>query len=424
MANDNKRKKLQNRIGKKADQPGRSLKSKKNIPDRFVWIMIIVGIFLVFQWVFSSVEETSREVTYKTFYQTLETNDQTETIVSAVKINSRVAGKFSDGKTFTVNVPDNDPELIKLLKKNVPDFDIKPPQTFLSNLFYSLGPMLLFILFLWFFIYRGAAAGGGKMMSFGKSRAKLATKDKMKVTFNDVAGIEEAKEELKEVIEFLQDPRKFQRLGGKMPKGVLLMGPPGTGKTLLAKAVAGEADVPFFSISGSDFVEMFVGVGASRVRDLFEQAKKSVKMSKKGCIIFMDEIDAVGRQRFSGIGGGHDEREQSLNALLGEMDGFDTATGVILVAATNRPDVLDPALLRPGRFDRQIVVDMPDITGREEILKVHIRTIKLAEDVDGDVERDEPQGRNVINADQEEEEEDADGGSREEGQKGAAHRGD
>ena len=382
MANDNKRKKLQNRIGKKADQPGRSLKSKKNIPDRFVWIMIIVGIFLVFQWVFSSVEETSREVTYKTFYQTLETNDQTETIVSAVKINSRVAGKFSDGKTFTVNVPDNDPEMIKLLKKNVPDFDIKPPQTFLSNLFYSLGPMLLFILFLWFFIYRGAAAGGGKMMSFGKSRAKLATKDKMKVTFDDVAGIEEAKEELKEIIEFLQDPRKFQRLGGKMPKGVLLMGPPGTGKTLLAKAVAGEADVPFFSISGSDFVEMFVGVGASRVRDLFEQAKKSVKMSKKGCIIFMDEIDAVGRQRFSGIGGGHDEREQTLNALLGEMDGFDTATGVILVAATNRPDVLDPALLRPGRFDRQIVVDRPDIEGRLAILEVHARKVKMSEKVD------------------------------------------
>jgi cell division protease FtsH len=242
--------------------------------------------------------------------------------------------------------------------------------------------MLIFIFFLWFFIYRGASAGGGKMMSFGKSRARLATKDKLLVTFNDAAGIEEAKEELKEVIEFLKDPRKFQKLGGKMPKGVLLMGPPGTGKTLLAKAVAGEAGVPFFSISGSDFVEMFVGVGASRVRDLFEQAKKSVKLSKKGCIIFIDEIDAVGRQRFAGIGGGHDEREQTLNALLGEMDGFDTATGVILIAATNRPDVLDPALLRPGRFDRQIVVDLPDINGREAILKVHARNVKMDEGID------------------------------------------
>ena len=204
----------------------------------------------------------------------------------------------------------------------------------------------------------------------------------MKITFEDVAGVEEAKEELKEVIDFLKDPRKFQKLGGKMPKGVLLMGPPGTGKTLLAKAVAGEAGVPFFSISGSDFVEMFVGVGASRVRDLFEQAKKSVKMSQKGCIIFMDEIDAVGRQRFSGIGGGHDEREQTLNALLAEMDGFDTTLGVILIAATNRPDVLDPALLRPGRFDRQVVVPRPDIVGRKAILEVHAKIVKMSKNID------------------------------------------
>jgi cell division protease FtsH len=219
-------------------------------------------------------------------------------------------------------------------------------------------------------------------MSFGKSRARLFGEGRLKVTFNDVAGVDEAKEELKEVIEFLKDPKRFQRLGGRIPKGVLLMGPPGTGKTLLAKAVAGEANVPFFSISGSDFVEMFVGVGASRVRDLFEQAKKSAKLGGKGCIIFIDEIDAVGRQRFAGIGGGHDEREQTLNALLAEMDGFNTQVGVILIAATNRPDVLDPALLRPGRFDRRIVVDSPDIKGREGILKVHVRNIKLSPKVD------------------------------------------
>jgi cell division protease FtsH len=277
-------------------------KGKKGQPDRFIWLLIIAGLFLVFQWVFSTFEEASHELTYKKFYQMVKTNNETGEIISAVKINDRITGKLSNGKSYLVNIPGEDQQLVDLLLDNVPEFDVKPPQTLFSNLFYSLGPMLLFILFLWFFIYRGAAAGGGKMLSFGKSRAKLATKDKMKVTFNDVAGIEEAKEELKEVIEFLKDPLKFRKLGGKMPKGVLLMGPPGTGKTLLAKAVAGEAGVPFFSISGSDFVEMFVGVGASRVRDLFEQAKKSVKLSQKGCIIFIDEIDAVGRQRFSGSG--------------------------------------------------------------------------------------------------------------------------
>ncbi|MFH1797925.1 MAG: ATP-dependent zinc metalloprotease FtsH [Candidatus Omnitrophota bacterium] len=357
-------------------------KNKKGTPDRFVWILIIVGIFLIFQWVFSSLGPGNSEITYKNFYNMAEANSDTGAILSAVMVEGRVIGRLSDGRHFAVNIPRENQELIKLLRENVSEFDISPPQTFLSNLFFSLGPMLLFILFLWFFIYRGAAASGGKIMSFGKSGARLATKDKMKVTFNDVAGIEEAKEELKEVIEFLKEPLKFQKLGGKMPKGVLLMGPPGTGKTLLAKAVAGEADVPFFSITGSDFVEMFVGVGASRVRDLFDQAKKSVKASKKGCIIFIDEIDAVGRQRFSGIGGGHDEREQTLNALLSEMDGFDTTTGVILVAATNRPDVLDSALLRPGRFDRQVVVDQPDIAGRDAILRVHAKHVKMKEGVD------------------------------------------
>lgn len=370
---------LQNKFKKKITGQKGPGKTDKNL---FVWILIIVGLFSLFQWVFSSFEETAHQMTYKEFYQTVETNDQTGIISSAVIVQDRVTGKMDDGKTFSVNIPGENADLVTLLMRNVPAFDVKPPQTFFSNLFYSLGPMLIFIFFLWFFIYRGAQGGGGKMMSFGKSKAKLASKDKMKVTFNDVAGIDEAKEELKEVIEFLKDPRKFQKLGGKMPKGVLLMGPPGTGKTLLAKAVAGEADVPFFSLSGSDFVEMFVGVGASRVRDLFEQAKKSVKMSQKGCIIFIDEIDAVGRQRFSGIGGGHDEREQTLNALLAEMDGFETTTGVILVAGTNRPDVLDPALLRPGRFDRQVVVAKPDITGRKAILEVHARVVKMDKSVE------------------------------------------
>jgi len=368
--------------GRRGPTPPKQKKNGKGMQDRFVWLLVVLGLFLVFQWVFSSLEETASRMTYKEFYQAVEANRANETILSAVKTDDRVMGTLSDGKRFMVNVPLDDPELLKLMRANIPQFDVKPPQTFLSNLFYSLGPMLIFIFFLWFFIYRGAAAGGGKMMSFGKSRAKLAVKDGKKLTFDDVAGIEEAKEELKEVIDFLKDPRKFQKLGGKMPKGVLLMGPPGTGKTLLAKAVSGEADVPFFSLSGSDFVEMFVGVGASRVRDLFEQAKKSVKMSKKGCIIFIDEIDAVGRQRFSGIGGGHDEREQTLNALLAEMDGFDTATGVILIAGTNRPDVLDPALLRPGRFDRQIVVGLPDIVGRDAILRVHAKNVKMEKGLD------------------------------------------
>jgi len=245
------------------------------------------------------------------------------------------------------------------------------------NILFSLLPPLFLIGLLWFFFYRQVKGAGRGALSFGKSRAKLLNRDREKVTFKQVAGIDEAKDEVQEIIDFLKDPKKFQKLGGKIPTGVLLMGPPGTGKTLLAKAIAGEAEVPFFSISGSDFVEMFVGVGASRVRDMFEQGKKNAP-----CIIFIDEIDAVGRHRGAGLGGGHDEREQTLNAILVEMDGFNTTEGVIIVAATNRPDVLDPALLRPGRFDRQIVIDLPDIKGREAILKVHIKGVTIGKEVE------------------------------------------
>ncbi|MSR77470.1 MAG: ATP-dependent zinc metalloprotease FtsH [Candidatus Omnitrophica bacterium] len=314
---------------------------------------------------------------YGDFYQLVLRNLQTGEIVSCELIENTIRGKLTNKSYFQVTLPENDPEMMSLIRKNVPSYTIGPPQTFWKNLIYSVMPVLLLIGFFWFFVYRGVSQGGSKIFSFGKSRAKIATKSQ--ITFADVAGVKEAKEELQEIIEYLKDPKRFQKLGGRIPKGVLLMGPPGTGKTLLARAVAGEASVPFFSISGSDFVEMFVGVGAARVRDLFEQGKKAGKVSGRGAIIFIDEIDAVGRQRFAGVGGGHDEREQTLNALLVEMDGFDNQSGVILIAATNRPDVLDPALLRPGRFDRQIVVDRPDITGREEILRVHTKGLKLAD---------------------------------------------
>jgi len=349
-------------------------------------VLFWIGLFLLLIYIFRldsfSAASIPKELSYGEFYRLLQGNKQTAAIKSVVKVEDELKGMLTSGTRFTVRIPQEDPELLNLLRNNVSDFDVKPPKTLWTNLFYSLGPMLLFIGFLWFFVYRGATQGGGKILSFGKSRAKQIAGDKLKITFDNVAGVDEAKEELKEIIEFLKDPKRFQKLGGKIPKGVLLMGPPGTGKTLLAKAVSGEAGVPFFSISGSDFVEMFVGVGASRVRDLFEQAKRSAKMSGRGCIIFIDEIDAVGRQRFAGIGGGHDEREQTLNALLVEMDGFDTQEGVILIAATNRPDVLDPALLRPGRFDRTIVISRPDIVGREAILKVHTKGIKLNKDAD------------------------------------------
>ncbi len=276
----------------------------------------------------------------------------------------------SSYNTASAAIPDS------MLKYRVIDYTGKEESGFPLLLISLLAPALILII-LWFLFVRQIQSSGNKAMSFGKSKAKMISEGQVKVTFEDVAGVEEAKEELKEVVDFLKDPKKFSRLGGKIPKGVLLFGPPGTGKTLLAKAVAGEAGVPFFSISGSDFVEMFVGVGASRVRDLFEQAKKN-----KPCLVFIDEIDAVGRHRFAGIGGGHDEREQTLNQLLVEMDGFQTNEGVILVAATNRPDVLDPALLRPGRFDRQITVDYPDVVGRERILKVHAKEVKLAQKVE------------------------------------------
>lgn len=293
------------------------------------------------------------------------------------EMGEKKAAKPSPTVRIKVNVP-NDPELIKLLRSHHVEIYVKPPQKtpWYVNLLGSWLPFILLIA-IWIFFMRQMQLGGGKALSFGKSKARLVTDQGKKVTFADVAGIEEAKEEVQEIIDFLKDPKRFQRLGGKIPKGVLLVGPPGTGKTLLAKAIAGEAGVPFFSISGSEFVEMFVGVGAARVRDLFEQAKR-----RAPCIIFVDEIDAVGRHRGAGLGGGHDEREQTLNQILVEMDGMDTSEGVILVAATNRPDILDPALLRPGRFDRRVVIPRPDVRGREEILRVHVKKNPLSHDVD------------------------------------------
>lgn len=378
---------IQNKPGKKAEPAKKRFalpQGSKPDKDRSK-VLIFAGLSLLFLILLQFVifpEIDAKRFTYSEFYDLVTANPETGNIVSCQLVESIVRGKLRDGSYFQVNIPGNDPELIPLLRRNVRNFSVNPPQLFWRNLIYSLLPVLFLIGFFWFFVYRGVQQGGGKILSFGKSRAKQINAEAQRVTFKDAAGVDEAKEELQEIIEFLKDPRRFQKLGGRIPKGVLLMGAPGTGKTLLAKAVAGEANVPFFSISGSDFVEMFVGVGASRVRDLFEQGKKAAKSSGKGAIIFIDEIDAVGRQRFAGIGGGHDEREQTLNALLVEMDGFDTQEGVILIGATNRPDVLDPALLRPGRFDRTIVVDRPDIVGREEILKVHTRGIRLEPDCD------------------------------------------
>lgn len=346
-----------------------------------LWVFLLLSVLYFMQVGSMPAEKASRQFSYGEFYATLEENLTKPTLLSAIRISNELTGDLASGEKYRVTVPDRDPDLERLLRQNVKNYEIRPERTFWAQLLYAIiGPVILVGL-LWFLSYKGGgAAGGGRIMAFGRSKAKLSSDGK--ITFKDVAGVEEAKEELKEIIEFLKDPKKFQRLGGKIPRGVLLMGPPGTGKTLLAKAVSGEADVPFYSISGSDFVEMFVGVGASRVRDLFDQAKRGVKQTGRGCIIFIDEIDAVGRQRFAGIGGGHDEREQTLNALLVEMDGFNTQAAIILIAATNRPDVLDPALLRPGRFDRQVVIDRPDLNGREEILKVHVKNIKLLPEVD------------------------------------------
>ncbi len=340
-----------------------------------LWVIIallLVVLFNLFQP--GTTHTASTQVAYSDFLSEVNGGRVKDVVIQG----HTISGQLSDGRTFQTYTPD-DPSLVSTLtSKNVrviakpEDSDVNPLLHYLLSWF----PMLLLI-GVWVFFMRQMQAGGGRAMGFGKSRARMLTEKQGRVTFDDVAGIDEAKGELQEIVEFLKDPQKFQRLGGKIPKGVLLVGPPGTGKTLLARAIAGEANVPFFTISGSDFVEMFVGVGASRVRDMFEQGKKNAP-----CIIFIDEIDAVGRHRGAGLGGGNDEREQTLNQMLVEMDGFESNEGVILIAATNRPDVLDPALLRPGRFDRQVVVPNPDVNGREKILRVHMRKVPLASDVD------------------------------------------
>ena len=336
---------------------------------------VVVGLFMILLFNLFSIptHPIEEDVYFSHFMAQIDKGEVTRVTIKG----NNISAILKDGtriKTYSADYPD----LVKTLRERNVEIEAKPPDdspwyiTFLV----TWGPFILF-LGLWFFLMRQMQIGGNKALSFGKSKARMLTEDRKKITFSDVAGVDEAKDEVVEIIEFLKDPRKFQKLGGRIPKGVLIVGPPGTGKTLLAKAIAGEAGVPFFSISGSDFVEMFVGVGASRVRDLFEQGKKHAP-----CIIFIDEIDAVGRLRGAGLGGGHDEREQTLNQLLVEMDGFDTTEGVILIAATNRPDVLDPALLRPGRFDRQVVVDRPDVKGRTEILNVHTKKVPVAADVD------------------------------------------
>jgi cell division protease FtsH len=337
----------------------------------FVWLFIGIVIILLFN-LFSTPKKTGEEIIFSEFMTKLEAGEVGDVVIK----DSNLAGQFKDGKRFKTYAPAY-PDLVKVLRSQNVKITVKPTEQnpWYWNLLFSWGPIIL-LAAIWIFFMRQMQTGGNRALSFGKAKAKLASEKSVKVTFSDVAGIEEAKAEVQEIIDFLKAPQKFQKLGGKIPKGVLLVGAPGTGKTLLARAIAGEAGVPFYSISGSDFVELFVGVGASRVRDLFEQAKKNAP-----CIIFIDELDAVGRHRGAGLGGGHDEREQTLNQLLVEMDGFETNQGIIILAATNRPDVLDPALLRPGRFDRQVVVPQPDVKGRLEILKVHTRNIPLDERV-------------------------------------------
>lgn len=350
----------------------RAKKPQRSYRNILFWIA--AGIVIIILWsLLQAPGAVKKEVNFSQFMTEVESNNVGEVTISG----NQIKGKYTDGTDFKTVSPSQFDDLVKILREHKVNITVKDTSRspWFSYLF-TWFPIIILILF-WVFFMRQMQAGGNKALSFGKSRAKLFSAIQKKITFKDVAGVEEAKEELQEIIGFLKDPQKFQKLGGRIPKGVILVGAPGTGKTLLARAVAGEADVPFFSISGSDFVEMFVGVGASRVRDLFDQGKKHAP-----CLIFIDEIDAVGRQRGAGLGGGHDEREQTLNQLLVEMDGFDSNEGVILIAATNRPDILDSALLRPGRFDRRIVVNMPDVKGREDILKVHVRKIPLAKDVD------------------------------------------
>lgn len=364
--------------GKFPNSLGKIDKNKMKRPN-LMWLIIILAVMYLFNFG-STISTPRKEIKYGDFYRLLKANPSTGNILNVVKKENLLEGHLKDKSLFYVLIPAEDKDIVAMVRDNIPQFEISTQPLWLSLIF-SLGPVLLLIVFWWLMAARGEQLGN-RIMGFGKIKPKIQEENKNhKITFEDVAGVDEAREELQEVIEFLKDPKRFQKLGGKIPKGVLLVGPPGCGKTLVAKAVASEAGVPFFSISGSDFVEMFVGVGASRVRDLFEQGRKAAKVSGKGAIIFIDEIDAVGRLRFAGIGGGHDEREQTLNQLLVEMDGFDTQEGLILVAATNRPDTLDPALLRPGRFDRHIVINLPDITGREAILKVHTRKIKLSTNI-------------------------------------------
>jgi cell division protease FtsH len=337
----------------------------------FIWLLIGMVMILLFN-LLNAPKKVEEEMKFSDFLVKLEAGQVAEVVIK----ENDITGRLQDGKQFKTYAADY-PDLVPMLREKGVEITARPPDKspWYVNFFFSWGP-IIFLVLVWVFFMRQMQSGGNKALSFGKTRARLITEKQVKVTFSDVAGIEEAKEEVQEIIEFLKDPQKFSKLGGRIPKGVLVVGAPGTGKTLLARAIAGEAGVPFYSISGSDFVEMFVGVGASRVRDLFDQAKKNAP-----CIVFIDEIDAVGRHRGAGLGGGHDEREQTLNQLLVEMDGFEGKEGIIILAATNRPDVLDPALLRPGRFDRQVVVPIPDVRGRQEILKVHTKSIPLDEGV-------------------------------------------
>ncbi|NHM26517.1 ATP-dependent metallopeptidase FtsH/Yme1/Tma family protein [Desulfofundulus sp. TPOSR] len=352
----------------------------KVLKNLSIYLLIVLVIIMLIKYT-QPPNTGMEEWTYNRFFQAVNQGQVQEVTIQSREHTNLITGTTKNGTRFQVTGLKNDAQIATFLLEKGVEVKIQEPPSpgWWANILTSLLPILIFVL-LFFFMMQQTQGGGNRVMSFGKSRARLHTDDKKRVTFADVAGADEVKEELQEIVEFLKNPKKFAELGARIPKGILLYGPPGTGKTLLARAVAGEAGVPFFSISGSDFVEMFVGVGASRVRDLFDQAKKNAP-----CIVFIDEIDAVGRQRGAGLGGGHDEREQTLNQLLVEMDGFSPNEGIIIIAATNRPDILDPALLRPGRFDRQVVVDIPDVAGRKEILKVHVRGKPLAPDVDLDV---------------------------------------